>query len=44
VYQKTIRQTLGSFVGELPEKLNNKATIKVHTGGSQTTIASGPFA
>jgi hypothetical protein len=44
VYQETIRQTVGNFVGELPEKLNNKPTVKAHTDGSRATMESGPFA
>ena len=44
VYQVTIRQTVGNFVGELPEKLNNKPTVKAHTDSSRATMESGPFA
>jgi hypothetical protein len=35
VYQETIRQTVGNFVGELPEKLNNKPTVKAHTDSTE---------
>jgi hypothetical protein len=34
VYPGTTRQTVRIF-DELPEKLNNKPTVKAHTDGSQ---------
>ena len=42
VYPGTIRQTVRIF-DELPEKLNNKPTVKAHTDGIQAAIESGPF-
>jgi len=42
VHPETIHQTV-RIIDQLPEKANNKPTVKAHTGDSQATMEAGAF-